>query len=270
MRKATRIALTAIAVLSAAIGIYSIFMVIKENRENKEDIKAFDDLYESVVINNTSNKELVDAVTPNEITVPEGATDAEKTSYTLVDLDLLRQKNPDCVGWIQIADTVINYPVMHTPSEPSRYLYKNFYLRESRAGVPFLEGGCRLDGDNVIIYAHNMLNGTMFAQLKKYLDYGYIEKNSSVYMQTEEGLLVYEIFAVCHIKNNDVWYSYRVESEEADFNYLIGHLIENADYSTKNIPSFGDRLITLSTCHGKSDDDRLVVVGKLIEIKELS
>jgi len=86
--------------------------------------------------------------------------------------------------------------------------------------------------------------------------------------QTEEGVLVYEIFAVSHIKNDDVWYSYQVESEEADFDYLVGHLLENADYSTKNLPVFGDRLITLSTCHGKEDDDRLVVVGRLVEAKE--
>jgi len=266
MKKRTRKILAVLTVIAAVVCAFSIFMIIKEDRENKEDIKAFDELYTRVVLpveepegNNATHSTNADIV-PDEV--------LEALLYTKVSLDILKSENPDCVAWISIPDTVINYPVMHTPSEPNRYLYRNFNGKDSRAGVPFLEGGCRLDGDNVIIYAHNMLNGTMFAQLKKYLDYGYITKNPYVYLQTEEGVLVYEIFAVSHIKNDDVWYSYQVESEEADFDYLVGHLLENADYSTKNLPVFGDRLITLSTCHGKEDDDRLVVVGRLVEAKE--
>ena len=264
MKKSVRKVLKLITFLSAAICIFSIVMIIKENMENKADVKAFDELYTEVVLSPVTNENT--SATSSELVSPEETT--EDAPYTLVDLTLLREKNPDCVGWISISDTVISYPVMHTPSEPNRYLYKNFYGNKSRAGVPFLEGGCRLDGDNVIIYGHNMLNGTMFAQLKKYLDYGYLEKNPNIYLQTEEGLITYEIFAVCHIKNSDVWYSYQVEGDEADFDYLVGHLLENADYSTGTLPVFGDRLITLSTCHGKNNDDRLVVVGKIIEIKE--
>ena len=52
----------------------------------------------------------------------------------------LFEKNADCIGWVYIKDTAVDYPVMHTPSEPQRYLRLNFDKEYSTAGVPFLKG----------------------------------------------------------------------------------------------------------------------------------
>ncbi len=59
--------------------------------------------------------------------------------------------NPDCFGWISIAGTNINYPVMHTPYNPQKYLNRNFYGEHSQSGVPFLDSRCTADSINLII-----------------------------------------------------------------------------------------------------------------------
>ena len=64
----------------------------------------------------------------------------------------------------------IAYPVMHTPSNPQKYLNKNFYGEYSYSGTPFLDSRCSADSTNLIIYGHHMNNGTMFADLCNYTE----------------------------------------------------------------------------------------------------
>ena len=75
------------------------------------------------------------------------------------------------VGWIKINDTVINYPVMQTKKIPDYYLNHDFYKNESEYGCPYVQANCDVDApsDNVIIYAHHMNDGSMFAGLEKRL-----------------------------------------------------------------------------------------------------
>ena len=54
-------------------------------------------------------------------------------------------------GWLCIPETDINYPVMHTPDNPEKYLRRNFQGEYSESGVPFLDSRCVLDSDNLII-----------------------------------------------------------------------------------------------------------------------
>ncbi len=54
-----------------------------------------------------------------------------------------------------------NYPVMHTPRNPQKYLRMNFYGEYSQSGVPFLDYRCSLDSGNLLICGHNMKNGRL-------------------------------------------------------------------------------------------------------------
>ena len=90
------------------------------------------------------------------------------TYYEPHSISELISMNSECFGWISIAGTNINYPVMHTPSNPQKYLNKNFYGEYSYSGTPFLDSRCSADSTNLIIYGHHMNNGTMFADLCNY------------------------------------------------------------------------------------------------------
>ena len=61
-------------------------------------------------------------------------------------------KNTDMVGWLSIAGTTLNYPVMQTPNEPNYYLKHNFEKEYSDLGTPYIQENCDLTGsDNLVI-----------------------------------------------------------------------------------------------------------------------
>ena len=128
----------------------------------------------------------------------ESEYEDEKIQYN--DFEILKkykkvyEKNNDLVGWIKIKDTNIDYPVMQTKDDYSYYLKRNFNKKSSIYGTPFVGEGCGINpnSDNVIIYGHNMKNGTMFADLNKYKDKKFYESHKEVQFDTltEEGVLI--------------------------------------------------------------------------------
>ena len=146
------------------------------------------------------------------------------------------EQNGDCVGWLYIEGTAVDYPVMHTPNQPQKYLRKNFHGEYSVSGVPFMDHRCSLDSTDLIIYGHNMRNGTMFADLKKYLDDDFLEGHRTIELETAEGL---RYFTVIEVVKTDI---YDERYDRLDMADGIQHLI-------------------LSTCYGSSKSGRLLVIA---------
>ena len=118
--------------------------------------------------------------------------------------------NPNCVGWVSVADTRIDYPVMYTPNDPEYYLHRNFEGNESAAGTPFLGKGCLLDGNSAIIYGHNMNDGSMFSAFASYSDAGFAAEHDEILLQTPEGNTRLRVVAVDVVDSN-------VEHKRLDF-----------------------------------------------------
>ena len=118
----------------------------------------------------------------------------------LSERDELYQQNPDMVGWIQIEGTRIDYPVMQTPADPNYYLKHDFEKRYTDYGCPFMQADCDVlsQSDNLILYGHNMKDGSMFADLAKYRSKDFWQTHKTVRFDTMEGGGAYEIFAVLH------------------------------------------------------------------------
>ncbi len=85
-------------------------------------------------------------VNPNHYFLTGKTKPTEPPTVFTRNLTPLFEKNADCIGWVYIKDTAVDYPVMHTPSEPQQYLLLNFDKEYSTAGVPFLKGKWDLDG----------------------------------------------------------------------------------------------------------------------------
>ena len=122
---------------------------------------------------------------PNNEEVSEEPA-AENAPAPARDLSELFAMNDDFVGWLCIPDTDVNYPVMHTTDDPEWYLRRNFHGEYSESGVPFLDFRCSLDSDNLIIYGHNMMNGTMFAELRGYVQKDFCELHPIIEFQTAD------------------------------------------------------------------------------------
>lgn len=181
-------------------------------------------------------------------------------------------ENSDMVGWIQIEGTSIDYPVMQTPADSNYYLKHDFEKNYTDYGCPFVQADCDAlaPSDNLIIYGHNMKDGSMFADLAKYRSNDFWQAHKTVRFDTALGGSAYEIFAVIHTTvqadATDAFPFYRFVDAAApeDFADYVSACQARALYDTGIFADYGDKLLTLSTCDNITDDGRLLVIAKRI------
>lgn len=182
-------------------------------------------------------------------------------------------ENSDMVGWIQIEGTKIDYPVMQTPADPHYYLKHDFEKNHTDYGCPFMQADCNVlcPSDNLIIYGHNMKDGSMFADLAKYRSKDFWQNHKTVWLDTALGSSAYEIFAVIHTTvqadATDAFPFYRFVDAAApeDFAAYVSACKARALYDTGISAQYGDKLLTLSTCDNITDNGRLLVIAKQTE-----
>ena len=166
----------------------------------------------------------------------------------------------------------IDYPVMQTPADPNYYLKHDFERNYTDYGCPFMQADCDAlaPSDNLIIYGHNMKDGSMFADLAKYRSKDFWQTHKTVWFDTELGNSAYEIFAVIHttVQADDAdafpfyWFVDAASPEEfADY---VSACKAQALYDTGISAQYGDKLLTLSTCDNITDNGRWLVIGKRI------
>ena len=150
---------------------------------------------------------------------------------------------------------------MHTQSNPQKYLNRNFYGEYSYSGTPFLDARCSADSTNLIIYGHHMNNGTMFADLCNYTDYSYFTEHPTVVLETKDGVFVYSVFSVLKVKSDDDWYKFTAVETEKSYEKWISYAKTKSLYNTEITPVYGQLILTLSTCYGYNQDDRILVLA---------
>ena len=230
MRTRNKLALIFFCLLLSAVAVLSggkIYSELKERQKEKEDFAAVAEI-----------AELPMTEAPAEsVTDAETEPSAEPTEQPAAEhnIQALIAENADCIGWLSIDGTNISYPVMHTPPDPQKYLRRSFYGQYSQSGVPFLDGRCSTAGGNLIIYGHNMKNGTMFSDLKKYLNTDFLNAHRTVRLETAGGVFLFTVTEVRKTNTADPWYN-RITSEDGR------HLI-------------------LSTCYGSGKDGRLLIIA---------
>lgn len=180
----------------------------------------------------------------------------------------LSQQNPDLWGWLTIPDTKIDYPVMYTPQEPEKYLYADFSGSYSYSGTPFLDEFCTPESDNLLIYAHNMNNGTMFRPLLKYDSVTYCRSHPVIQLNTLYEEREYEVMAAFYDRvyyaREDAFKFYKFidAADEAEFDDTIATLKEKSLYDTGITAEYGDQLVMLVTCSSHTANGRFVLVGR--------
>lgn len=182
-------------------------------------------------------------------------------------------ENADMVGWIQIEGTSIDYPVMQTPADPNYYLKHNFEKSYTDYGCPFMQADCDVQApsDNLIIYGHNMKDGSMFADLAKYGSKDFWQAHKTVRFDTALGGSAYEIFAVIHTTvqadaaDAIPFYLFVDAAAPEDFADYVSACQARALYDTGIFADYGDKLLTLSTCDNLTDDGRWLIIAKQTE-----
>lgn len=198
---------------------------------------------------------------------------AGKEALAISDKQVMNQyrdlflQNPDLIGWLTIDGTKVDYPVMWTPEDPEYYSHRGFDKSESQNGLLFLDGHSNIneEGGNLIIYGHNMKNGSMFADLLQYEKASFWEAHKEICLDTLYETRIYEIAAV--VKESDVE-ALPFDFTDADVERAqsaISRMESNALYDTGIEMEYGDDFLTLATCDYSEEDGRLVVMARRVQ-----
>ena len=164
-------------------------------------------------------------------------------------LDELYALNRDFVGWISTGAS-IDYPVVQG-NDNDKYINTTFLGARNTAGAIFMDYR-HSNGFNehvCILYGHNTRDGSMFSELVRYLDLGYLQRNPNITITTRDGrTLNYRVFAA---RLSDAW-------DEA---YTIGiHSSARASGEFPNAPENASHFLLLSTCTRNANDDERILV----------
>lgn len=193
------------------------------------------------------------------------------TDYLNRDFSAVAEKNADFAAWLAIPGTRVDYPVMMTPDDPQYYIRRDFYGESSVSGCLFLGEGCTADSGSMIIYGHNMKNGSMFGSLDNYKDGEFGKSHPYLVFSTLDGDRVYEIFAAFQTRiykegeNGFRYYQYTGDLTEEQFDEFVSQAKRISSYDTGVTPEYGEQLIMLSTCSYHTEDGRFVVAARRIE-----
>ena len=276
MKKRTRRILSGILLLIAIFAAVRFTQSVLESRRSQEDYQMALEIAgghaetEETVPETTAQTEPVQEEIPETEpappeTEPPMPDDPVIEELMAMDLEALREVNEDVIGWIQIPDTAVTYPLLQW-TDNDFYLHHTWQQHKNGAGSIFMDYQSAPDFSdfNTIIYGHNMRNGTMFSSLRSYAVPGYWEKHPYFYIRSDAGVARYDIFAIQSVSTDSIIYGLGIDTTQRKQQFLRFA----ADYSlvdTGLMPTTDDSIVTLSTCTGNGHAHRWVVIGMLNE-----
>lgn len=222
----------------------------------------------------------------------ESQTEEGETYTLLPGAKGLLEINSEVAGYLIIpgskddeqSGNEIAYPVMQS-DDLKKYLDKDFYGKDARAGALFLDYRNRFDyvvdgklaepnSDNLIIYGHNMQSGDMFGKLKNYRNNSnYYGEHPVILLNSNYKQYQYKIFAFFIVDAEDktdtayeCWNQINFADETEFYNFVNEakrRTIRLNDVDVK----YGDKLLTLSTCNtifGNDGPGRLIIMARLV------
>lgn len=201
----------------------------------------------------------------------------------------LRDINDDVVGYIRISNTYIDYPVVQYDGENldengnAYYMDKDIYGNYLDSGTIFMDYRDNFGPDksqqsqNIMLYGHNMLNGTKFATLHYYRqDDTFYDDNPIIEFSSNYNDYKYIIFGYFITSGSYGESAYGPEfaywdmenMDEKEFNEYVETVRDRSVISPDIDVEYGDQLITLQTCYMDEDNSRMLVVGRRLREHE--
>ena len=187
-----------------------------------------------------------------------------------IDFKKLKSENEDIIGWIEIPDTVIDYPILYSDTDKDGkdyYIDRDMYKKKKSAGSIFVQtvNFSNFSDRNTVIYGHNMLNGTMFGTLKKYRDRKYFDEHDEIRVYIPGRMLTYKVYSAFVYTDKHLFSDFDFGNDKGYQEFI--DMTYNPKSSVKHINkdvkvTAEDRIITLSTCTAK-DEERYLVVAVL-------
>lgn len=224
-----------------------------------------DKLNYKLFLNTLESQESVESLSENEIRDENQIKDKydfEKSFATI------KKINKDTVGWLVVNNTSVNYPVVQSTNN-DYYLKRDIYKSKSSAGWIFMD--FRNDAvnlnDNTIIYGHNMKSGIMFGSLSETVKGSwYKNKNNQIIsFDTPNSTMKWQIFSIYKTEYTTDYLTTKFLNKN-EFESFVKMIQKKSIYNFKENLTYGDKILTLSTCTGLSSaNKRLVIHAKLIK-----
>ena len=181
-----------------------------------------------------------------------------------INFDMLRQINPDVVGWLYWEGTPVNYPIVQG-EDNEKYLHTRFDGSYGFFGTLFVDSitEAPFRQFNTIVYGHHMKDGSMFAALKNLADPAWCDEHPRLELITPDDKYHLEIWAFLYQPADSSVYTtnFHDTSMQADYLALVQNL---AAYTTDVSVEPDDMIVLLSTCVDAEGEDRYIAVGKMV------
>ena len=232
--------------------------------DNDKILKIEENIQEFVEI-----EEIEKNLKENLINEPDDKEDIywqyKDVSMINVNIEDLKVKNDDTVGWIQVLGTNINYPIVQS-DDNDYYLKRDFNKEKNKGGWIFLDYRNEIDNlsKNNIIYGHRRYNKSMFGTLKNVLTESWQQNtnNHIIKISTAKYNYLFQVFSIYQTVNETYYLQTNFSSDDSYLDFL-NTITKRSAYNFNTEVNKDTIILTLSTCHNK--EDRLVVHSKLIK-----
>lgn len=288
-KRAKRYRIAGVICVLAAIGCFGYFTYTSYLEEQSAlEMKRLQDM-QNMTGHYIEEEAFSESVPDEKEAAQEAASDAEqekadeekeeepqKIPDILPEYEKIYAENEDLVGWLQIEDTSVNYPVLQSDTEKDSqfYLTHSFAKKKDKNGSLFMDyRNDFLNRDtNLIIYGHNMKSGAMFGSLKKYLDEEYLEEHKTIQFDTIYERGTYEVIGafLSEVSFQDEYtfryYNFLNAENESEFEAFRVNVMQLDALKKGTLDAeYGDELLTLSTCSSYTDEGRMFIIAKRIK-----
>ena len=187
------------------------------------------------------------------------------TPLLSVDLQSLKQKNSDTIGWLQILGANINCPIVQT-DDNRFYLFHSFDKSYNSAGWPFLDynNPTDLSDKNNIIYVHGRLEHTLFNSFNNLSSSAWINspENYLIRIATENTSSVWQVFSIYIIPAISDYLQTTFKSD-SDFAKFLDLLSTRSDHDFSTAVTAQDNILTISIRY--DDTKNLIIHAKFFK-----
>ena len=208
----------------------------------------------------TNNNKIAEQIKSTVIVEEENGDE-----YT-VDFNKLKEQNNETIAWLKVNNTNVEYPVVKGTNN-SFYLNHSFDKSNNSAGWIFADYRNKFDNTdkNIVIYGHNMRDGSMFGSMLNILNAKWYEneENTNITLYTENEKCMYKVFSVYKIENEDYYIKTEFKNDN-EFEEFIKTLKKRSIKDFNVDVSKDDNILTLSTC-ANNNKYRVVLHAKKVK-----
>lgn len=262
-----KIILVLLAVICAAVLVYSLYQGLIIYIPQKQEQHRFSELQQ---IAEQENRKEKDRTEPSQGDNGRPQNESSSTSAgeagQQLHFDDIAKINSDFRGWLRIDDTIIDYPVVKSPeSGPEYYLHRDFEKNYSFSGTPFIGAGADENSDVFDIYAHKMNNGSMFGTLDDYSHTDWAKQHADIEFDTPDEHRVYRVFAAVQTQvggeDEFKYYEKTGKLSDKEYNAFVKELRDISVIDIDDCPTNKKQILMLSTCSYHTENGRFVVAA---------